>query len=216
MRAFRDPGMTDTVLRFVLAVASAAALAAFAADAASAQAAQPPAEQRGLFQAQPPQTTAVPPPAQAAQQAPSAFPAQPPPAAKPGFVYAFGQWWDTARDKFGNPLGALPNDAAKGAATAQDVMRNAAQATKDAATAIVRLPGARFIEVHQICAVAPNGAPDCRTAAAAACRAKGFRDGHPANVQSSQNCPPAVWMSGREPAAGECPDQTVVLLAACD
>ena len=61
-----------------------------------------------------------------------------------------------------------------------------------------RLSGcrARVIEVHERCAMAPNGAPDCRTAAANACRAKGFTDGHPVDVQSSENCPPAVWMSG--------------------
>jgi hypothetical protein len=108
-------------------------------------------------------------------------------------------------------------DVTNGAAAAtQDVLKGAAEATKNAATAIVRLPAARFVEGHQRCAVAPNGAPDCRTAAANVCRSKGFTDGHPINVQSSQDCPPAVWMSGREPAPGECPEETVVLMAACD
>lgn len=197
-------------LKIGLLAASLAAMAAIAPDSVLAQAA-PPAQAQ-----QPAAAVPAPPSAQATPPQRGLFPAQPPPTEKPGFIYAFGQWWDTARDKFGK-LPGLPNDAAKGAATAtQDVMRDAAQATKDAATAIVRLPGARFIEVHQICAVAPNGAPDCRSAAADACRAKGFTGGHPANVQSSQDCPPAVWMAGREPTPGECPEQTVVLLAACD
>ena len=106
--------------------------------------------------------------------------------------------------------------ARNGAAEAtQDALKQAAQATKEAATALIRIPAGRFIEVHQRCALAPNGAPDCRSAAASVCRTKGFQDGNPINVQSSQNCPPAVWMSGREPAAGQCPQETVVLMVAC-
>jgi hypothetical protein len=145
-----------------------------------------------------------------------AFPAQPPPAENSNFMYAFGRWWDTARGTL-DDLRKQSNSAAAGAASAtQDAMRNAAEATKSAATAIVRLPGARFIEVHQRCGIAPNGAPDCHTAAASVCRRKGFRDGHPVDVQSSQDCPPSVWLSGREPKPGECPSETVILLAACD
>jgi type IV secretory pathway TrbL component len=162
-----------------------------------------------------------------------AFPVQPPPAEKPGFIYEFGRWWDTTRGKFeelgkqsdaaakdvatatqGAVQGAA--DATKGAATATgNVVKSAAEATKDAATSIFRLPGVRIVEVHQLCSIAPNGAPDCRTAATNACRTKGFTSGNPMDVRSSQNCPPAVWLSGREPSAGECPEETVVLMAAC-
>lgn len=165
--------------------------------------------------AQNPQSPNAPVVAPATPEQPSGlFPAQPPPAEKPGFVYAFGRWWDSAHGKI-DDLKKQPNGAGASAAT-QDVLKHAAEATKDAATAIARLPGARFVEVHQRCAIAPNGAPDCRAAAASVCRSKGFTDGHPVDVQSSQNCPPAVWMSGREPSPGECPEETVVLMAACD
>lgn len=183
--------------------------------------------------AQPGQPQPPPPAAQAAPQESGLFPTQPPPAEKPGFIYAFGRWWDSTRGKF-EDLAQPPNDATKGVATTgqdamrgavqatqgaatatQDAFKNAAQATKDAATALFRLPATRVFEVHQRCDVAPNGAPDCRMAATSACRAKGFGEGHPIDVQSSQNCPPAVWMSGRQPAAGECPEETVVLMAAC-
>ncbi len=158
-------------------------------------------------------------PAPSAQPGPQSrglFPAQPAPAERPGFIYAFGRWWDSAHGKI-DDLRKQSNGAGNGPSEfTQDVLKHAAEATKDAATAITRLPGARFIEVHQHCAIAPNGAPDCRTAAANVCRSKGFNDGHPVDVQSSENCPPAVWMSGREPAPGECPEETVVLMAACD
>jgi len=153
--------------------------------------------------------------APAAPQARGLFPAQPPPSERPGFIYAFGRWWDSTRGKF-EDLTKHSNGPANGAATAtQDALQNAAEATKKAATALFRLPGTRVVEVRQRCDIAPNGAPDCRTAAANACRGKGFTGGNPIDVQSSENCPPSVWMSGREPAARECPEETVVLMAAC-
>jgi hypothetical protein len=175
------------------------------------------------------------PPAQAPASVPARgeFPVQPPPAEKPGFVYEFGRWWDTTRGKFedlGKQSDAAAREAAaatqgavqsatqatKGAADAtENAVKGAAEATKNAANTIFRLPGIRVVEVRQRCNVAPNGAPDCRTAATNACRSKGFTSGNPVDVRSSQNCPPAVWLSGREPGAGECPEETVVLMAAC-
>ncbi len=175
------------------------------------------------------------PPAQAPASVPvrSEFPAQPPPAEKPGFIYEFGRWWDSTRGKFEDlgkqseaaaketaaaTQGAVQSatQATKGAADAtENAVKGAAEATKNAANTIFRLPGLRVVEVHQLCGVAPNGAPDCRTAATNACRTKGFTSGRPVDVRSSQNCPPAVWLSGRNPSAGECPEETVVLMAAC-
>lgn len=158
-----------------------------------------------------------------------AAPAQPEPSAteKPGFIAELGRWWDDARHKLGTlqpppglppppPLPPPPDDAAKNAAAAtQDAMRNAAEVTKDAVNAIARIPATRVVEVRALCPLAPNGAPDCRQAAANACRGKGFTSGDPIDVRSSENCPPAVVLSGRQPSAGECPTETVVLAAAC-
>jgi hypothetical protein len=175
-----------TVALAQTAQAPSGAVPAPAAPAQTAPQAQAPAAQAGAPVSQPR----------------GLFPAQPPPAGQPGFVYEFGRWWDA-------------HTGAIGAEATQDALKQAAQATKEAATALIRIPTGRFIEVHQRCALAPNGAPDCRSAAASVCRTKGFQDGNPINVQSSQNCPPAVWMSGREPAAGQCPQETVVLMVAC-
>jgi hypothetical protein len=80
-------------------------------------------------------------------------------------------------------------------------MRGAAQATKNTVDALIHLPSTSFIEVYERCA----RAPDCRTAAAKAYRVNGFSDGHSVNVQSSENCPPAVQLSGRRRAAGQYP-----------
>jgi hypothetical protein len=201
-------------------------VAALSPAIAAAQDSQPPPNAAGTAQF---------PPAQAPASVPARgeFPVQPPPAEKPGFIYEFGRWLDTTRGKFEDfgkqsdaaakeaaaaTQGAVHNaaDATKGAATAtENAVKGAAEATKDAATTLFRLPVMRVVEVHQLCNVAPNGAPDCRTAATNACRTKGFTSGRPVDVRSSQNCPPAVWLSGRDPSASECPEETVVLMAAC-
>jgi hypothetical protein len=215
----------------LLAGALAPATIAFAQDAQQPNGAMQPAPAQPAA-AQPPQP-GQPAPTAAAQPR-GLFPAQPAPAhSTGGFIYAFGRWWDDAHGGLAD-LTKQPSDATRGAAApghdpmqgaveategaasaTQDALKNAAQATRDAATALFRLPGLRVVEVHQRCSVAPNGAPDCRMAATNACRARGFSDGHPVDVQSSENCPPAVWMSGNEPAAGECAEETVVLMVAC-
>lgn len=94
---------------------------------------------------------------------------------------------------------------------AKEAMKNAATATKDAATAIVRLPGTRAIEVHQACPKAPNGAPDCLEAAVNACRGKGFNTGKPLDVSSSEKCVTTMWLSGQ--SQGECRVETETILA---
>ena len=58
-------------------------------------------------------------------------------------------------------------------------MKKTFDASKDAATAIGRLPNTRVVEVRERCATAANGAPDCAAAATNACRSKGFNGGQP-------------------------------------
>ncbi len=190
-----------------LAVFAALAAAALAPAAAAQTVAQPAT---GVAPAQAAPAAAAPAavaPGPQVQGAPNGFPAQPPPAYRPGFIAEFGRWWDETRGKLDNP-----KDAAN---ATQDAMRNAAAATKDAMTAIVRFPATRMVELRARCELAPNGAPDCRQAAANACRTKGFSSGDPIDVRSSENCPASVALSGRQPAPGECPTETVVLAAAC-
>jgi hypothetical protein len=228
-RALGTAGLAERRCRYALAMAwllAATCLPSASAPAQTGQAA-------GAVQA--PVQSAHPPANAAASATPRGlFPTQPPPArASGGFIYAFGRWWDSTRGRFedltkqanapAHAAAEAGHDAMQGvvsattgaAAASQQALKGAAEATKDAATALFRLPGVRFVEVHQACATAANGAPDCRTAATNACRAKGFTAGHPVGVQSSENCPPAVWMSGQRPASGECPEQTVVLMVAC-
>jgi hypothetical protein len=130
-----------------------------------------------------------------------------------------GVWWN---DGFGNFDGKMKDAKAKiddlnkqQSQSTQEALKGAAQATKDAATAVVKLPGTRMFELHDRCQTAANGAPDCQAAAANACHGKGFEGGKPMGVSTSQVCPPAVLLSGRRPSEGECRDETYILGVVC-
>src|ERR1700685_1905704 len=163
---------------------------------------------------------------QAPAPTPGSFPAQPPPANRPGFLHQLGVWWNdgfadfnakikSAKDKL-DDYNKQQNQAAKETSTAtEQALKDAAQATKDAATAVVKLPITRVFEFHERCQVAGNGASDCQTTATNACRTKGFDSGQPLDISTSQECPPRVMLSGRPPVEGECNDVTVILRAVC-
>lgn len=113
-------------------------------------------------------------------------------------------------------LGKKSGDAAKDAAVAtQEGMKKTFDVSKDAATVIGRLPNTRVVEVHERCATAANGAPDCAAAATAACRSKGFNGGQPLDSRTGEACPDKALVSGKPPAKGECPLEAVVLRAVC-
>ena len=154
------------------------------------------------------------------------FPAQPPAPERGGFFRELGRWWAGSVAFFGDRMqdarGSIDDvnrtsrEAATGAVVATgDAMKSAAEATKGAATAIVRLPGTRVIEMHARCEPAANGAPNCPAAADAACRAKGFSTGRPLDVSTAQACPPATLRTARVPVDDECPIESVVLRAVC-
>jgi hypothetical protein len=107
-------------------------------------------------------------------------------------------------------------DAMKNAAsTATDAMKGAVEATKNAADAIARLPGLRIVDIHEACARAPNGAPDCAAAAANGCRGKGFSTGNPLEVRSSQACNTKPLQSGNLEKPVGCGSEAVVIRAMC-
>jgi hypothetical protein len=158
--------------------------------------------------------------------APGSLPTQPPPANKPGFLHQLEVWWNdsfgdfdakmkSAKDKL-DDYNKQQNQAAKETSAAtEQALKDAAQVTKDAATAVVKLPTTRVFEFHERCQVAGNGAPDCQATATASCRTKGFDSGQPLDISTSQECPARVMLSGRPPVEGECKDVTVILRAVC-
>lgn len=106
-------------------------------------------------------------------------------------------------------------EATKGAAaTATDAVKGAMEATKNAATAIVRLPNTRVVDVREICLRAPNGASDCAAAAANGCRTKGFNGGSPLDVRTAEKCDTKPPQAGQLPGV-QCAPETVVTRAVC-
>jgi len=163
--------------------------------------------------------------ASAVQQAPPAG-TQPAPVNRPGFLHQLEVWWNdsfsdfnakmkSAKDKLDDYNKQQDKTAKETSAATEQALKDAAQATKDAATAVVKLPITRVFEFHERCQEAGNGAPDCQTTATNVCRTKGFDSGQPLDISTSQECPARVMLSGRPPVEGECKDVTFILRAVC-
>jgi hypothetical protein len=161
--------------------------------------------------------------AAAAQDAkPGPPPREAAPAYQPGMLDGVGRWFkdsfgrfrsnvEAARASFSG-LGERAGGAAKDAA---DAAKDAAAAAKDAADALARWPNARVVDGRARCSIAENGAPDCRRAAEAVCKRKGFGSGSSLDIQSAQKCPARVWLSQRPPGPGDCEMQSFVTRAVC-
>jgi len=150
--------------------------------------------------------------------------AQPPNANyQPGFIDAFGRFIGESATKLNSQLKStnetLGNLGSQTTGAAKDAAQGAAQAAvgtaKEAAGAIIGLPSQHIVTGRERCEAAANGAPDCRSAADVACRAKGFASGKSLDTQSARKCPASVWLSGRLPADGDCELETFVTRVVC-
>lgn len=146
-----------------------------------------------------------------AQGAEPAAPApQPSRGFEPGFLDRLKQWVDESVASIGSSIGgAASSSSAAGPA------KEAGEALKDAATAVARLPATGVVVGRERCESAPNGSPDCRTAADNVCRSQGYRGGRSLDVQAAERCPARVYISGRAPTPGECRTETFVIRAVC-
>jgi hypothetical protein len=126
----------------------------------------------------------------------------------PGFFASVGQWFDRqvtgAKDAFNN----LGREAGIAAKTTADTAKDAAD------TLTNKLPATTLIAGHEICHIAPNGAPDCDTAATAICKGKGFKSGKSVDMTTAETCPAKVYMAGRS-SGPECKTETFVSSAIC-
>ena len=176
-------------------------------------------------------------PVAASAQAPSAQPQQqPPPNAapfpqsapehKPGMLEAFGKWMDDSAagmrkgfDDAWKGMGGIGNttaDVAKGTADAAGaVTKGAVDAAKGTADAFGKLGASRFVNGRERCTIAPNGAPDCKTAAVALCKANGYTSGDSVDYVTAESCPSTAFLNGRKPVSGECPIEHTVTRALC-
>jgi hypothetical protein len=90
-----------------------------------------------------------------------------------------------------------------------------AKGVTDAAGTVARLPATNIVTGHELCAVAPNGAPDCNGASLALCKTKGFARGQSVDITSSYKCPPQMYREGRAPNPQDCRDESFVSKAVC-
>ena len=179
--------------------------AAPAAVAAQQPQTAPPASPGLTLPAQPPPPEAAPPSASAEQ--------------KHGFFDDLGRWWhDSVADfnaKLKEQQSKIDDFNKKSAAAAKEAATATQEAMTNAANAMVKLQTSKVIEMHELCAIAGNGAADCATAAANACKGKGFKDGQPLDVRTAEKCNASLWVSGQPSTPADCPVETVVLRAAC-
>ncbi len=127
---------------------------------------------------------------------------------QPGFVDTIGHWLNEGTTRFKTDLQGTQ-------ATFDQFTKETRDVAKDATDAVMGLPNARIVTVRERCAAAPNGAPDCQAAAAAACRGKGFQAGKTVDTQSVHKCPAQVLLKGRAPNDAECSTEIFVTRAVC-
>ena len=158
------------------------------------------------------QTRAEPP--KPASDPPAATPVpEPPPAAEnPGIVGTFGNWMQQGVTSMSTGIDAMFG-AAKGAADAAStvakgaagVAKGAADAAVDTAAGVTKLPVPGVASGREQCILAGNGAPDCRAAAEALCRARGFTTGASVDFVTSEKCQrPDRSKKKKKPRAGTC------------
>ena len=161
----------------------------------------------------PPATPAA--PVSAAPASGATLPPQPPPVLpappteKRGFLNDFGKWWS---DSIANFNAKMKDQQTK----LDEFNKQSSAATKEAVkNAADAMSWSHMIEIHEVCATAGNGAPDCAAAATNACKGKGYNSGQPLDIRTAEKCTASLWMSGQGPAGGNCPVESVVLRAAC-
>ena len=132
----------------------------------------------------------------------------PDPQRRPDLVDVIGGWLGDSTTRFRLDL----KDAQQ---TFDQLTDQTREAAKDATGAVIGVPNMRIMPAHERCPLATSGGPDCQTAAAMACRGKGFAGGKSLDTQSEQKCPAQVLLRGRTPNDLECRTETFVTRALC-
>ena len=158
-----------------------------------------------------------------------AAPPRAPPQEKPGVFESIGRWFDNGASNFRDHLRgakrrmdelgddaaannkAISDQAAKMGQGAADVGKGAADATVNAMGAVAKLPTARMMNGRERCIAAPNGAPDCVSAAEALCRKHGFTSGKSMDFTSAEECPVRTLLGQTD----ECTTVTFISRAMC-
>jgi len=65
------------------------------------------------------------------------------------------------------------------------------------------------------CVVASNGAPDCKIGADRLCQSKGYKEGKGIDIDTSEKCPPLVYLPGHKRGPNDCKTENFVTRAVC-
>jgi hypothetical protein len=171
----------------------------------------PPPAAQGVPVQQVPQSQPQP---QAPPQPPPVIQAPPEPEHRPGFLERFGRWVDDSVTGVGRGFGLANGIGGQAVDAATTAAKGAANAATDTATAVTRLPISRVAAGSERCALAPNGAPDCKAAAEALCKAKGFTTGNSIDYVTAEKCP-AQALLGRPVVPEDCTTEHIVTRALC-
>ena len=148
---------------------------------------------------------------------PNAAPAEPPQRIVPGLptpqetLGAIGRLIDQSI----SGVGAGVKGAGETLGATTNAAGELARGVTDAAGTVARLPATNVVSGHELCAPAPNGAPDCTGASVALCKSKGFQRGNSLDITSAFKCPAQMWREGRAPNPQECRDESFVSRAIC-
>lgn len=189
--------MSDQVDHLInLVVVPVLALALLAPGAAWPQAV-PPQPSLGL---QSPAQQSVP-----AQ--PAAQPIEPPPPApveNPGLINEIGKLFEKSKS-------LLPTIKSPGE-TIDDLNARA----KDAGESLTNMANpSSMVKGRAACAVAANGAPDCKAGADKLCQSKGYKEGKSIDTDAAEKCSPKVFIPGRQRKPDDCKTENYVTRALC-
>jgi hypothetical protein len=149
--------------------------------------------------------------AQAPEAAPAPASTSPTSNGAPGFFGGFGQWMaqgvDAVGAGFGSVTGIIGGHASEAARSVSDgasnLAKGAADAARDTAAAVTRLPVTSIVSGREACLPAPNGAPDCRAAAEMLCRTSGYNGGNSVDFETAEKCPPRPRTAARNASPAE-------------
>lgn len=174
-------------MRAVVVLALLASATAF--DAAWPQAAPPSLSVQSPSQ----QSVPNPPPPQQQQPEPVAPPAR---EENPGLINELGKLWDKL------PKIKSPSETLEDIKGAGENLTNMAKPST-------------MVTGRAACAVAANGAPDCKVGADRLCQSKGYKEGKSLDVDSAEKCSPKAYIPGRKREPGDCKTENYVIKALC-
>src|SRR5262245_39158531 len=155
-----------------------------------------------LIASAPPWPQAAPPPLGLQSPSQQSVPAAPPqqevePAAppagegNPGLINELGKLWDKS-------ISVLPK--MKSPSETLDDLSNMAKPST-------------MVKGRMACAVAANGAPDCKTGADRLCQSNGYKEGKSLDIDAVEKCSPKAYIPGRQRQPGDCKNENYVIKA---